>query len=82
MVRFMANCKVLSYSIDKMKRHTGDLASMVVTIPDWKARYHHVSVTYGFDLSKRKMEKKGMRSLVDYALSQKLEDEIEFFRLK
>lgn len=42
-----------------MKRHTGDLASMVVTIPDWKARYHHVSVTYGFDLSKRKMEKKG-----------------------
>lgn len=59
MVRFMANCKVLFNSLDKVKCHTRDFASMMLPISDWKTRYHHVSVTYCLNLKR----KYGMRLL-------------------
>ena len=52
MVRFVTNYEVLFYSLDQMKRHACYFSSVVVSISDWKTRYHHVSVTYCLYLQK------------------------------
>lgn len=39
-----------AYGAENVQGHVCDLGRMLVTVPLWKARSHHVSISNGFDL--------------------------------
>ena len=72
--RLVSYCKVFFHRVNEMKCHTSDLASVFVTIPYGKPRYHHVRVTDCLHLP-------GRRSALEYNNNNKY-TELEVERVK